>query len=181
MTFLRFPANFPVRGWLLFLLLNSARFAAHGQTASPPTTGPSFITTEVLGTEPHTRSLTAADLAALPRLTRRVADKAGKKHRYSGVALSEVLRLAGAPQGKALHGPVLAYGLFITGADGYQALFALPEIDPSFTSQTILLADQCDGQPLPPDHGVYQIIVPNDKRPARWVRQVAALRLGPVK
>jgi hypothetical protein len=40
---------------------------------------------------------------------------------------------------------------------------------------TLGLADTKDGQPLPPREGPFRIIVPGEKRPARWVRQVSAV------
>jgi len=123
------------------------------------------------------RTLTAAEVAALPHHEQTTTDKEGKKHVYRGVALRDVLHLAGAPEGKAIHGPVLAQVVLASAADGYQAAFALPEIDADFSSQTILLADQRDGQPLPPHDGPYQLIVPLEKKPARWVRQLTSLRV----
>jgi hypothetical protein len=45
----------------------------------------------------------------------------------------------------------------------------------------VLLADKRDGQPLPQANGPYQIIVPQEKRPTRWVRQVTALQIVEVK
>ena len=124
---------------------------------------------------PHT--LTAADLAALPHREQTTTDKEGKKHVYRGVALRDVLHLAGAPAGKAIHGPVLAQAVLATAADGYQVVFALPEIDADFSPQTILLADQRDGQPLPAHDGPYQLVVPLEKKPARWVRQLTGLKV----
>jgi DMSO/TMAO reductase YedYZ molybdopterin-dependent catalytic subunit len=127
------------------------------------------------------RTLTAADLAALPHREQTTTDKEGKKHVYRGVALADVLALAGAPAGKAIHGAVLAEAVLATAADGYQAVFALPEIDPDFSPQTILLADRRDGQPLPAHYGPYQLIVPLEKKPARWVRQLTGLRVVKVQ
>jgi len=127
------------------------------------------------------RTLTAAELAALPHREQATTDKEGKKHVYRGVALRDVLHLAGAPEGKAIHGPVLAQAVLATAADGYQAVFALPEIDADFTSQTILLADQRDGQPLPAHDGPYQLVVPLEKKPTRWVRQITGLRVVKVQ
>nr|GFD20443.1 hypothetical protein [Tanacetum cinerariifolium] len=77
---------------------------------------------------------------------------------------------------KAIHGPVLAEAVLATAADGYQAVFALPEIDADFSPQTILLADQRDGQPLPAHDGPYQLVVPLEKKPTRWVRQLTGLK-----
>ncbi|MDO7886194.1 molybdopterin-dependent oxidoreductase [Hymenobacter cheonanensis] len=127
------------------------------------------------------RTLSAAEIAALPHREQATTDKDGKKHVYRGVALRDVLHLAGAPEGKAIHGPVLAEAVLASAADGYQAVFALPEIDADFSPQTILLADLRDGQPLPAHDGPYQLIVPLEKKPARWVRQVTALRVVKVQ
>ncbi len=55
--------------------------------------------------------------------------------------------------------------------------FALPELDAAFTDQIVVLATARDGRPLPPEAGPYQIVVPREKRPARWVRQVQRLRV----
>ena len=141
--------------------------------------GPATLRLDGLVATP--RTLTAADLAALPPREQATTDKAGKKHVYRGVALADVLHLAGAPAGQAIHGPVLAQALLATAADGYQAVFALPEIDPDFSPQTILLATSRDGQPLPPHDGPYQLIVPLEKKPARWVRQLTGLRVVKVQ
>jgi hypothetical protein len=43
------------------------------------------------------------------------------------------------------------------------------------TDRIILLADARDGQPLSPHEGPFRIIVPKEKRPARWVRQVKSV------
>ncbi|WP_133271898.1 molybdopterin-binding protein [Hymenobacter radiodurans] len=75
--------------------------------------------------------------------------------------------------------PLLATGWLVLmgGADGYQAVCALPEIDSAFAVQTILLADQLDGQPLPAKNAPYQLVVPLEKQPVRWVRQLTGLRV----
>lgn len=150
---------------------------AYGQAipAAPPAT----LRLEGLVATP--RTFTAAELAALPRTEQKTTDRDGKPHVYSGVALREVLHLAGAPEGKGIHGPVLAEAVLATAADGYQVVFALPEIDADFSPQTILLADRRDGQPLPPHDGPYQLIVPLEKKPARWVRQLTSLKVVKVQ
>lgn len=127
------------------------------------------------------RTLTASEVAALPHREQTTTDKEGKQHVYRGVALRDVLHLAGAPEGKVIHGPVLAQVVLASAADGYQAVFALPEIDADFSAQTILLADQRDGQPLPAHDGPYQLVVPLEKKPTRWVRHLTSLRVVKVQ
>jgi DMSO/TMAO reductase YedYZ molybdopterin-dependent catalytic subunit len=39
----------------------------------------------------------------------------------------------------------------------------------------VLLADTADGKPLPPQAGPLRLVVPDDKRHARWVRQVTRI------
>ena len=62
-------------------------------------------------------------------------------------------------------------------ADKYRIVFSLPEIDPTFTDRVILLATRRDGKPLSEQEGPLRLIVPDDKRPARWVRQVRMLTI----
>jgi len=62
-----------------------------------------------------------------------------------------------------------------TASDGYRAVFALAEFDPGFTDQVILLADKRDGKSLSAREGPLRIIVPSEKRHARWVREVSSL------
>lgn len=49
--------------------------------------------------------------------------------------------------------------------------------DAAFNDHIILIADRRDGKPLLPDSGPLQIVVPQDTRPARWIRQVTTLEV----
>ena len=62
-------------------------------------------------------------------------------------------------------------------ADEYRAIFALAELDPGFTDRVIILADTRDGEPLEKYKGPFQIVVPGEKRQARWVRMVKEIRV----
>ena len=72
----------------------------------------------------------------------------------------------------------MALYVVVEAADGYRAVFALAELDPAFTDRVILLADRRDGKPLSTREGPFQIIVPGEKKHARWVRQVIRLKVG---
>jgi DMSO/TMAO reductase YedYZ molybdopterin-dependent catalytic subunit len=93
----------------------------------------------------------------------------------SGVTLVEVLRLAGAPTGGELKGAALAKYVVVSAADGYRAVFSLAEVSPALTDAVVLLADRRNGKPLAPSEGSCRLVVPGDKRQARWVRQVVGL------
>lgn len=149
--------------------------AAFGQTKQPPVTAPKSL--EVGGEVSRPRKLSAADLEKLPRLTVSAKDHDGKPVTFEGVALVEVLRLAGVEFGEKLRGKQLALFLVVDAVDGYRAVFALPELDPAFTDQNIILADRRDGKPLSEAEGPWRIVVPGEKRQGRWVRQVVALTI----
>jgi hypothetical protein len=76
-----------------------------------------------------------------------------------------------------LKGKRLASCLLVEAADGYRVVFALPELDPAFTDKRVLLAFLKDGKALDDKEGPYRIVVPDEKRMARWVRQVTTLKI----
>jgi hypothetical protein len=96
---------------------------------------------------------------------------------YSGVRLSDLLMKLGAPLGQDLHGAALTSYLVATGADGYRAVFSLAEADPSFHSGEILVADTMNGAPLDAKIGPFRLVVTEDKRPARSVRNLVSIEL----
>ena len=120
--------------------------------------------------------INAADLAKLKRQTIKTSDH-GKAAVFEGFALVEVLKLAGFEFGDALRGKRLANFLLVEAADNYRAVFALPELDPAFTDKIVLLADKRDGAPLAKTEGQLRLVVPDEKKAARWVRQVTKLRI----
>lgn len=125
-------------------------------------------------------ALQAAELKSMPHTDVTANDHDGKAHRYSGIPVAELLKQAGATLGGALRGKNLSKCVLVKANDGYQAVFALPELDPEFTTRTVLLVDSADGQPLPTGVGPYRIVVPDEKKMARWVREVTAIEVRSV-
>ncbi|MGA0556352.1 molybdopterin-dependent oxidoreductase [Larkinella sp. VNQ87] len=119
----------------------------------------------------------SAELKAMPHTEVTGQDRDGKEHRYSGVPLAHLLKQAGVTLGGELRGENLMKYVVVKAADGYEALYALPELDPEFTTRTIVLADSVDGTPLPAGVGPYRIVVPGEKKPARWVREVKSVEV----
>lgn len=161
--------------FLLVALCAPAAFGQTSQTKQPAATASQTI--DVGGEVSRPLKLSAADLSKLPRQTVNAKDHDGKAVIFEGVALVEVLRMAGVEFGEKLRGKQLALFLVADAADGYRAVFALPELDPAFTDQTIILADRRDGKPLSEAEGAWRIVVPGEKRQGRWVRQVVALTI----
>jgi DMSO/TMAO reductase YedYZ molybdopterin-dependent catalytic subunit len=71
--------------------------------------------------------------------------------------------------------------LVVEATDNYHTAFALLELDPATTEKLVLLADKKNGQPLDDKEGPLRLVVPDEKRPIRWVRSVKALRVVNVK
>ncbi len=76
-----------------------------------------------------------------------------------------------------MKGKRLASCLLVEAADGYRVVIALPEIDSAFTDKQFVLAFLKDGKPLNDKEGPYRIVIPEEKRMARWVRQVTTLKI----
>jgi len=93
------------------------------------------------------------------------------------VPLHEILRRADVPQGESLRGEALALCVLVKAADGYKAVFALPELDPLFTDRQVLLAYRRNGVGLDAKAGPLRLVIPDEKRYGRWVRQVTALEI----
>jgi hypothetical protein len=121
--------------------------------------------------------LSLRDFAQLPRQTIQAKDHSGTLANYQGVSLAEVLRAGKVAMGKELKGALLANCLLVEASDGYRVVFSLAEIDPSITDHMVLVADRQDGKPLPPKDAPYRLVVPHDKRHARWVRQVTRIAI----
>jgi len=129
-----------------------------------------------------TKTLSAADLAALPHRVLEVKDPHdGKPLRFDAILLKAVLEKVSVPLGDSLRGKRMALCLLVEAADGYRAVIALAELDPVFTSGEVFLADGRDHKPLDAKEGPLRIVIPGDKKMARWVRQVTALKIVTVQ
>jgi len=123
-------------------------------------------------------SISIADLQKMPRINVNRKDRDNKGHQYSGVLLSALLANSGATTGKELRGENLTKYVIVEASDGYQVIFSLAELDAEFSDNKIILADTIDSSPLAPADGPFRIIVQNDKRPARCIKQVNSIRIG---
>ena len=70
----------------------------------------------------------------------------------------------------------MANYIVATGSDGYCVVLSIAEVMPGFQDGQVLVADTRNGQPLG-DYGPFQLIVSNDKRPARWVHNLNSISL----
>jgi precorrin-4 methylase len=115
--------------------------------------------------------LSAEKLAKLPRAEVRVGNRV-----YSGVPISELLAAAGVIwEGHC--SPLLTCYVIVEAADGYQVLFSVSEIDPNQRHKISILADRCDGRPLPKGEGPYETVEEDAKQHGRMVRHADKVTL----
>jgi len=131
----------------------------------------------VIGVDGAEHRITAEEWAKLPRVTVEARDHSGAEVAFDGVPARDVLKLVGAPLGQEMRGPRLALYVVAEAADGYKVVYAVPEFDGDFTDGLILVADRKDGEALSSKEGPLRIVVPWEKRQARWIRQVTVLRI----
>jgi len=124
--------------------------------------------------------LAAAEIEALPHV-KVTTGASGATATFEGVALRAVLEKAGVALGETLKGKRMASCLLVEAADGYRVVIALPEIDPAFSDKQVVLAFLKDGKRLDDKEGPYRLVIPDEKRMARWVRQVTTLKIVDVQ
>lgn len=127
-----------------------------------------------------TRTLTAADIAALPHVGV-VMDDHGEKVSFEGVPLRALATLAGAPEGEAVRGPQLTSTILISASDGYRVVVSVGEIEPTLGKAKAVLADRQNGKPLGEGQGPFRLVIEGDGRPARSARNVIGVTVsGPM-
>lgn len=118
---------------------------------------------------------TAATLGPLPHTTLTLFNEHAKANQvFSGVPVIDLLAKLGVaekPRGKDFRLYVVA-----EGSDGYQVVYSIGEITPDVHDGTVMVADSMDGKPLP-GNGPLQLVATGEKRPARWVRNLVAIRV----
>jgi hypothetical protein len=121
-------------------------------------------------------ALSVADLSKLPQKTVNATDH-GAPATFEGVLLTDVLAKTDLPVGEKFHSTAASYYLVVNASDGYRAVFAWAELDPTFMDKQVYVVTKRDGKPLPDGDGPFQLVAPGEKRAARWVRQVTTLTI----
>ena len=119
---------------------------------------------------------TPQTLREYPQTTVEVFDRQmNKKVTYAGVPLMDLLVKLGVP--KAAMGKALTKYVVATGSDGFEAILSLAEVDPAVHGGTVLVADALEGKPLGAKAGPFRLVVSEDKKPVRSVRNLVRIEL----
>ena len=144
--------------------------------ASRPAASPSTSLTLTLNGASTTLSL--ADLAALPHKSVTVHNMHTKTDEtYAGVPLAALLASHGAPFDKSTESAMLHSYLVATGTDKYSVIYSTVEVFPEYHTGDVIVADQINGKPIPPDQGALKLISTEDAKPMRWVRNLTSVSL----
>jgi len=160
---------------LFVLLIAGAASGEVGQAgAGTAVATPVALQVAVAGETPL--ALTAEDLDKMPRATATLTAD-GNTTTYEGVLLYDILAKAGWQFGRGMTGKGMASYLIVTARDGYQVVFALPEIDPMFAGAKVIIADKADGAPLPGPQQPFRVVAPQDKMHARSIYSVVKIEV----
>ena len=186
----RYPPSMRTRNFAVILLglalfVSSALFAQQGTAPTGTHSGPDVLPasskaelTLLTYLDHKSAVLSASELKAIPHISLAIHNShTNADETYSGVRLSDLLARLGAPLGSELRGRALANYIVATGSDGYKAVLALGEVDSSFHPGEVLVADTMDGKPLDAHSGPFKLVVSEDKRPARSVRNLISIEL----
>ena len=142
----------------------------HAHAKAEPST-----TLSLTGLDGKTLSFSSADLKAMPHKSVTVFNEHAKANEsYTGVLLTDLLTKAGVPTGKDLKGKAFLMYVLAEGTDHYRVLYSLDEVDGANHTGDVIVADTLDGAALTTD-GAFKLVSTEDKRPARWVRNLTAI------
>jgi len=136
---------------------------------------------KIQGLDGRSITLSPDEFAALPHKTVSVFNSHSKANeKYSGVSITDLLAKVGTPLGEKVRGKVFLTGVVEEGTDNYAVLYPLAEVDPSIHSGEVIVADSVDDHKLEKD-GAFKMVSTEEKRPARWVRNLTSITVIEVK
>ena len=124
------------------------------------------------------KTYTARAVASLPAQAVTVGADPGSAMHYRCTRLQYVLQDAGVAMGKAMRGARLGDTVTATAGDGFTVAFALVELDAVFRPDPAYLCYEKEGELLDAAEGPLRLIVPDDLRKGRWVRQLKSLKVN---
>jgi hypothetical protein len=118
-----------------------------------------------------------AKLEGLEKAEVRVMED-GRAVTYSGVSLASLLEKQSKGSGTMPGLRTLSDAvLLVRGSDGYQAAVSAAAVAMDSKGSRYLLATARDGKPLEKGQGPVRLIIPDDPKHTRWVKDVNKIRL----
>jgi len=98
---------------------------------------------------------------------------------FSGALLWDVISASEVLIDPTIKNDILHKIVVVTGSDGYEAVFSLGEIDPSFGGAQIIIAYATSGQSIG-SNGFAKLIIPGDKEGGRFVSNIVKIEVKSV-
>ena len=99
---------------------------------------------------------------------------------YTGVAVSDLLAKYGVSLEGAGAKRIYHSDLRLTGTDQYFVLYSASEVEPGLRNGDAIIALTVDGKPLGAN-GAFEMVISGEKKPARWVRNLASIAVVTVE
>ncbi len=133
----------------------------------------------VTGLDGKTQTYSFEDLRSMPHLTVKVHNAhSNADETYAGVPVSALAKRAEPTLVSGDKGKIkpLMLALVFGGTDNYHVALTMCDVDPSCHNGMVIVADQQDGKTIGTD-GAFKLIVTEDKKPQRWVRNLNSITL----
>jgi hypothetical protein len=164
-----------VAAWApLAALAQDAGFVGAMNMAKPAAPASTSLALTIDG---KTTTLSVADLKAMPQKTVKVHNEHTKMDEtYSGVPLGDLLAKYGFKVEQTTHRTMLRSYVLAEGTDKYWVLYSLTEVESSEHEGDVIVATSMDGKGLGAD-GDLKLVSTEDRKPQRWVRNLAAITI----
>jgi hypothetical protein len=156
---------------------------AHAQAgAKPAMTGmakpaAAASTSLTVTVEGKATRFTVAELKAMPQKSVKLHNEhTNADETYSGVELADVLAKCGFVVGKTEHHQIIRSYLKAEGTDKYWVLYSALEVEPTEHNGDVIVATALNGGAIGAD-GELKLVSTEDRKPQRWVRNLAAITL----
>ncbi len=141
-------------------------------------------TLTITGLDGMSKTLSIPELMAMPQTTVTVTNgHTHKQEAYGGVPVKDLLALVAPAHVVPVTGadatmkPKVSPRMTVIvarGTDGFRVAITLCDTDPECRSGQAIVADTVAGHPLTTD-GSFKLILSEDKKPGRWVRNLDSL------
>jgi hypothetical protein len=157
----------------------AASGAMNGMAMAKPPAVPS--TSLTLTVDGKATVFSTAELKAMPQKTVKVHNAhTNADESYSGVPLGDLLAKAGFVADKTTQQKMLRSYLRVEGTDKYWVVYSATEVEGSDHDGDVIVATSMNGGGLGAD-GELKLVSTGDKKPQRWVRNLAAITLKPAE
>ena len=165
---------------LLLSCCSVAQMAANMDTKKPAATPSKTLTVTLLDGTAHAYLL--EEFKTLPHISVDVHN-AHNNHdeTYSGVTVDALIhpKSAASPSSGAQHASPNVQVIVAGATDDFHVVITMCDTNPQCRSGQAIVADTMDGKPLTAD-GAFKLILTEDKKPARWARNLSSLTVKTV-